>query len=67
MAWLAMQGRPGQLQPPPPDWDFAMSIRAWNMLGGLDWSGIEKVASLLGIPDTESLILDLITIRDNLT
>jgi hypothetical protein len=38
-------------------------IRAWNMLGGLEWNGIDRVADMLGIEDRDALVLGLITIR----
>jgi len=41
-----------------------LSRRAWNILGGMHWEGIEAVAEMLGIEDVEQLILDLATIRD---
>lgn len=37
------------------------------MLGNtIDWSGLETVATMLGVTDVEMLIYDLMTIRDNL-
>ena len=33
------------------------------MLGGLEWAGIDRVADLLGIQDSEALVLGLITIK----
>lgn len=37
------------------------------MLGHkIDWNGLDTVAALLGIPDIELLLNDLMTIRDNL-
>jgi len=37
------------------------------MLGNtLDWNGLDTVSTLLGVPDVEMLINDLMTIRDNL-
>jgi hypothetical protein len=41
-----------------------LSRRAWNLLGGMHWEGVEAVAEVLGIEDVERLILDLVTIRD---
>jgi hypothetical protein len=38
-------------------------IVAWNMLGGLEWAGIDRVADILGIDDREALVAGLITIR----
>ena len=37
------------------------------MLGNaLDWNGLDTVAAILGVTDVETLINDLMTIRDNL-
>lgn len=41
-----------------------MVVRAWNMLGGLDWNGLPVVAEVLGIDDVEWLVYQLITLRD---
>jgi len=41
-----------------------MVLRAWNLLGGLNWSGLETVAELLGIQDIEWLVDQLTIIRD---
>jgi hypothetical protein len=40
-----------------------LMIRAWNMLGGLEWAGIDRIADMLGIDDRDALVLGLITIR----
>jgi hypothetical protein len=40
------------------------SIRAWNILGDLDWNGILPVCEMLGIDDVETLVHDLVTIRN---
>jgi len=39
-------------------------VRAWNILGGMDWQGIEPVSELLGIEDVDMLIVQLSAIRD---
>lgn len=37
------------------------------MLGStLDWNGLDTVAAMLGVTDVETLITDLMVIRDNL-
>ena len=59
-SWLATLGRPG-LNPTPPPPECRLSIEAWNLLGGLDWQGIDWVVDYLGIPDRNALVLDLIT------
>jgi len=43
----------------------ALAVRAWNLLGGLDWSGVDYVAGLLGYDDAELLVLQLEMIRDS--
>jgi hypothetical protein len=42
-----------------------MAIRAWNMLGGLDWAGLDAVIDVLGIDDPEILIAQLVVLRNN--
>jgi hypothetical protein len=36
----------------------------WNLLGGIDWSGLPVVAEMLGIDDIEQLVRDLVTVRE---
>ena len=50
--------------PGPPPTDFALAIRAWKLLGGLDYDGMPIVAEMLGIDDIELLIRQLVLIRD---
>lgn len=38
---------------------------AWNAMGGLEWNALEIVSDYLEIDDMDSLISDLIYIRDN--
>jgi hypothetical protein len=52
---------PSPNQPP----DVTMAIRAWNMLGGLEWAGLDTVCDVLGITDPELLIAQLVTMRNN--
>lgn len=42
-----------------------LAIRAWNLMGGLDWAGLETIADMLGIDDVEGLIVRLAAIRDH--
>lgn len=64
MAWLGGLDQP--FEPGPPPDASRVSVRAWNMLGGkIDWSGLELVAELLGVHDIESLVADLMLIRDH--
>ncbi len=48
---------------PPPCVENA--IAAWNIMGGLDWNAIDVVAEMLGILDIETLITQLVAIRDS--
>ncbi len=41
-----------------------LSLKAWNLMGGIDWAALPVVAELMGITDIEALIADLATIRD---
>jgi hypothetical protein len=34
------------------------------MLGGLDWAGLPVAAEMFGVDDVDSLVRDLVTIRD---
>lgn len=40
------------------------SVKAWNLLGGMEWAGLETVAEIVGICDIEGLVHDMTTIRD---
>lgn len=44
--------------------DVALAIRAWNVMGGLDFNALEFVVEMLGVRDPEALVLQLIVIRD---
>lgn len=63
MDWL-QRGRIAALQPGPPPVESALAVRAWNMLGGLDWAGLDQVAEILGIEDKEALVNQLVVIRE---
>jgi hypothetical protein len=41
-----------------------LAVRAWNLLGGIDWAGLPLVAEILGYDDIELLITQLVVIRD---
>lgn len=41
-------------------------MRAWNMMGGLDWTALPIVAELLGVEDLDLLVSQLVAIRDEL-
>jgi len=39
-------------------------VRAWNVMGGLDWAALPVVAEMLGVRDIEGLVADLVAIRE---
>ncbi len=41
------------------------ALQAWNMMRGLEWDAIPIVCDLLGVSDPESLVYQLIMIRDH--
>lgn len=47
-----------------PDRCTALAIRAWNLLGGMEWSGIPFVAELLGYDEPDLLVMQLEAIRN---
>lgn len=59
--WLEASQSPTQSQEP--TGLISITVRAWNLLGGLDWQGIPMVAELLGIEDVEWLVDQLTVIR----
>ena len=46
------------------DGETALLIRAWNIMGGIDWAALPVIAEMLGIDDIETLVLQLVAIRD---
>ncbi|MFI0609118.1 MAG: hypothetical protein ACH37Z_14670 [Anaerolineae bacterium] len=52
------------LQPGPPPDAAVPALRVWNTLGGLEWAGLETAAALVGIEDIETLVAQLVVIRD---
>ena len=59
------QAMPDAIRPksaPPPD--VQMAVTAWNLMSGIDWLALDAVAEMLGIVDIETLITQLVTIRD---
>jgi hypothetical protein len=41
-----------------------LALQVWNLLGGIDWSGLPLAAEMFGIEDVEQLVRDLVTVRD---
>lgn len=40
------------------------AVKAWNVMGGLDWIALPAVAELVGATDIELLIAHLVAIRE---
>ena len=55
---------PADLRGPAVDPFASITIRAWNLLGGLDWAGLPLVADWLGCDDVERLASNLAVIRE---
>lgn len=64
MGWFESLNLPEAFGPPQQPDDIRLAVRAWNMLGGLDWAGLPIVAELLGYDDIELLVAQLMAIRD---
>lgn len=58
-----MQALPAEIQPAQSS-DTARAIKAWNLMGGLDWAALPVVCELLGIADPEPLIYQLQALRN---
>ena len=59
------QAMPDAIRPKSaPPLDVQMAVTAWNLMGGIDWLALDAVAEMLGITDLETLITQLVTIRD---
>jgi len=42
-----------------------VAVRAWNLMGGLDWAALPIVLEMLGVEDPEPVIHQLILLRDH--
>lgn len=62
MAWLESTKLPFEPMPPPAK--ASISVAVWNILGGLEWSGLQVAAEMFGVEDIDALVRDLVTIRD---
>jgi len=52
-------------KPAPPPSNAIRAVEVWNMLGGeLDWTALPILVELLAIQDADTLIRDLLVIRD---
>ena len=45
---------------------MSIAVKAWNMMGGIDWTAMPVVAEYYGVQDVELLIDELIAIRDHI-
>lgn len=45
--------------------EFGLAIRAWNLMGGIDYAGLPVVAEMLGIDDIGLLVEQLVLIREH--
>ena len=51
----------------PPD-DCMIAVTAWDMMSGsIDWTALPTICELLGIRDIETLLSQLMAIRDRKT
>ena len=41
-----------------------MAVKAWNLMGGMDWAALPIVAEVIGYTDIEKLVVQLVAIRD---
>jgi hypothetical protein len=44
---------------------YPIAVKAWNIMGGLDWNALPIVFEILGVDDPETVINQLVTIREN--
>lgn len=48
----------------PPDGTH-LAVNAWNLMGGvIDWAALPVVVEMFGVDDVDSLVRDLVTIRE---
>lgn len=52
------------LKPVAPSDEIRLVIRAWNLMGGIDWAALPDVIEMFGFKDPELLIRQLAAIRD---
>jgi hypothetical protein len=55
---------PGGFEPVKPTPEISLIIRAWNLMGGIDWAALPHVAEMLGYQDIELMVAQLAAIRD---
>ena len=55
---------PPQLRPAAADRQTSLAIRAWNVMGGLDWAALPVVSEMFGISDIDIFVHQLTAIRD---
>lgn len=41
---------------------------AWNMMGGqIEWAALPVIVEIIGVSDVESMVVDLLRIREHMT
>lgn len=40
-------------------------MAAWNLMGGIAWEALPTVCEVLGIEDVDTLLFQLVTIREH--
>jgi hypothetical protein len=63
MSWLDRARLP--VAPAAPPDGCSLSVAAWNLMGGLDWTALPVVVEMLGITDVDALVRDLVVIRES--
>lgn len=55
-----MEGSPIQPACPAP-----LAVAAWNLLGGMEWEGVEVAAAIYGVEDVDLWLHELAAIRNH--
>ena len=45
---------------------MSIAVKAWNLMGGIDWNALPVVSEYYGIQDVELFIDELVVIRDHI-
>lgn len=68
MCWLDDLALPEAIRKASVPPSARLAVEAWHLMGGrIDWAALEPIAEMLGIRDIETLVLQLVTIRDRET
>lgn len=44
--------------------DAVPAVKAWNLMGGLDWAALPVVAEIFGVTEIDVFVHQLVAIRD---